>query len=168
MNSPDHRAAPRHRPHPVRVHLLWKEETELHHAVALVRDLSRGGVGIAVDAPAHPRGPVFLALEGSSLPQWVRAEVAEVVPTGPVERRVGLKFPEICPGRFFRSVLQGGATMAAEPVRSATDPDSCWSRRSKRSRESILGRDLPRDSRWLPDDSLLPTVEPAPLVGVLH
>jgi hypothetical protein len=148
MNSSDSRKAPRHIPLYTAVFLAWEGEEDYHFARGRLRDLSSEGAGIAIYGAPPSSGSVWVGLEGTSMRDWVRADIVRAQQGELGAWHISLRFTMPCPIAFFRRAIWGESPMSAEASRrtlaaSALGARTYWANRTSRVVELFRGADRP-------------------------
>ena len=156
MNSSDSRKAPRHIPLFTAVFLAWEGEEDYHFARGRLRDLSSEGASIAMYGPPPASGSVWVGLEGTSMRDWVRADIVRAQQGELGAWHVGVRFTMPCPIAFFRRAIWGESPMSPDAAAStpALGPSSArnyWTTRSTRAPEVMRVSERPR----VDDDALV-------------
>ena len=88
----------------------WWENTHFGTVIALLKDVSRGGVSALAESAPAPGTPVWLNLLAGPSDFWVEADLVESSPNRSfrhVPQLLRMKLVEPCPDPFYQAAIRG-------------------------------------------------------------
>lgn len=99
----------------------WWEGRLYRKSLAMLVDISEGGIKLISETPPPRRSPIWICVAGNHQTEWVEGVTLAVTPNIDGSAEVRVAFREACPPAFFEVVAHGfgSSTGDIEPSRAS-------------------------------------------------
>lgn len=92
----------------------WWEGRLYRKSLAVLVDISAGGIKLIAETPPPRRSPIWICVAGNHQTEWVEGVSLEVTPNIDGSAEVRAAFRDACPSTFFEVVAYGFGTSSGE------------------------------------------------------